>query len=94
MELTEERVREIFREELDEARVGKGLDSDWLALRREIRDFSFANKRENQRPTAIQEGVHMAIKNKLGLKNINNISAEQVQEATKVFEDYKNIICL
>lgn len=92
MELTEERVRELIREELEEFRGNKGLDKDWLALKKEIQVFSSTNRREGQRPSSIQEGVQMAIKNKLGLKNINSIKNEQVEIARQVFESYKNIL--
>ncbi|OQO68404.1 hypothetical protein BH747_12030 [Enterococcus villorum] len=69
MELTEERIRELICEELEEIRGNKGLAKDWLALKKEIEVFSSVNRKERQTRSSIQDGVQMAIKNKLGLKN-------------------------
>ncbi|MFT8409868.1 MAG: hypothetical protein ABF743_11065 [Schleiferilactobacillus perolens] len=93
---TEERIREIVREEIAKNRTNHRTPKvqefnnemdKWFKDQYPGKDFDGIKVRNNA-----ENGLKAAIKTKLQLKNILSLSDEQVAEAREIFERYKHLL--
>ncbi|WP_251548287.1 hypothetical protein [Limosilactobacillus caecicola] len=88
MAMTEERVREIFREEY-EKQFGPKTSPEWTKLRKEIIDYCKQERPESTKWYNLQQQIYTVIRATLGIHRIDKMTDEEVPQARKAFEFIK-----
>ncbi|MHC5278907.1 hypothetical protein ACYRFT_01380 [Listeria kieliensis] len=86
-----ERKNEELEEKLNNSyKEPKKLPEEWLELREEINEFcKSVTVRKHISGSTLQEAIYRIFKVKLNIQAMNDISAEQAQEARFFFENVK-----
>ncbi|MBB1085318.1 hypothetical protein, partial [Limosilactobacillus fastidiosus] len=62
------------------------INPDWRKLQKEIGDYCMNTRKQGQGITTIQNAIYNPIKLILDLRRVNDMTAEQVPVARKIFE--------